>query len=159
MQPAFEGDSGSRFDAGREYITLLYEGLLAAQYLESWKPSSQPAVLLAPAHSYLMMNRPVAIQFWLDPGAGGWFELLDQPLTHTRVLSRAWPAGQKWTFIEEERQNLDGLLRLTTGLLRRCGQAVYLCVTQLGESGFEQRGRLLLALNQVLHESNSISSS
>jgi hypothetical protein len=159
MQPSFDADGGSEFDVGREYLALLYEGLLAAQYLESWKPASQAAVLVAPAHSFLMMNRPVAIQFWLDTGSGGWFELLDQPLTHTRVLSRTWPADQKWTFIEEERLNLDGLLRLTTGLLRRCRQVVYLCVTQLGESGFEQRGRLLLALNQVLHESNSVSSS
>jgi hypothetical protein len=159
MQPSFDGDDGTGFDVGREYIGLLSEGLLAAQYLESWKPAPQDAVLVAPAHSYLMMNRPVAIQFWLDPGAAGWFELLDQPLTHTRVLSRAWPHGQKWTFLEEERLNLDGLIRLTTGLLRRCRRTVYLCVTRLGESGFEGRGRLLLALNQVLHESNSVSTS
>jgi hypothetical protein len=158
MQPSFDGADGSEIDVGREYLGLLHEGVLAAQYLESWRPASQAAVLVTPAHSYLMMNRPVAIQFWLDPGAGGWFELLDQPLTHTRVLSRSWPAGQKWTFIEEERLNIEGLLRLTTGLLRRCRHAVYLCVTQLGESGFEQRGRLLLALNQVLHEWNSVSS-
>jgi hypothetical protein len=159
MQPSYDGDGTSGFDVGREYLALLDEGVLAAQYLESWKPASQAAVLVAPAHSFLMMNRPVAVQFWLDPGATGWFELLDQPLTHTRVLSRAWPVGRKWTFVEEERLNLDGLMRLTTGLLRRCRHAVYLSVTQLGESGFEERGRLLLAINQVLHESNLVSPS
>jgi len=159
MEPSVDGDVETAFDVGREYLTLLSEGLLAAQYLESWKPAAKPAVLVAPAHSYLMMNRPVTIQFWLDPGAAGWFELLDQPLTHTRVLSRSWPVGQKWTFAEEERTNMEGLIRLTTGLLRRCKQAVYLCVTHLGESGFEGRGRLLLALNQMLHESHSVLSS
>ncbi len=40
------------------------------------------------------------------------------------------------------------------GLLRRCSRKVYLCVSQLGESEFEERGRLLLALQQVVHEAD-----
>lgn len=159
MDPSGDSDAAADFDVGREYLALVSEGLLAAQYLESWKPPAKEAVLVAPAHSFLMMNRPVSTQFWLDPGAAGWFELLDQPLTHTRVLSRSWPVGQKWTFADEERANLEGLSRLTTGLLRRCRQAVHVCVTELGESGFEGRGRLLQALNQVFYEADSVFSS
>ena len=159
MEPSFVDLGRPDFDIGKEYMDLLAEGVLAAQYLESWRPASKDAVLLAPAHSFLMMNRPVATQFWLDPGSSGWFERLDQPLTHTRVLSRSWPLGRKWTLAEEELANLDGMARLVTGLVRRCRQTVYVCISQLGESGFEQRGRLLLALNQVLHDTNPVPSS
>jgi len=157
MEPVFVGLDHADFDVGKQYLHLVDEGVLAAQFLPSWRQASTDAVLVAPAHSFLMMNRPVDIEFWLDPGASGWFEVLDQPLTHTRVLSRSWPVGQKWTFAEEERANIESMANLVTGLLRRCRQAVVLCVSQLGESGFEQRGRLLLALNQVLHETKPAS--
>ncbi len=53
--------------------------------------------MLAPAYTFLMSNRPVDYQFWLDVGSRGWFERLYQPLTHPYVLSREWPAGQSWT--------------------------------------------------------------
>lgn len=155
MEPSSVDPDHPDFEIGREYMRLLGEGVLAAQYLASWKPGLEDAVLIAPAHSFLMMNRPVAFQFWLDPGSSGWFQRLDQPLTHTRVLSRSWPVGQKWTFAEEEQANLDGMASLVTGLLRRCRQAIYLCISQLGESGFEQRGRLLVALNQVIREADA----
>ena len=159
MEPSMMDLEHPDFDIGKEYVDLLTQGVLAAQYLESWRPGAQDAVLLAPAHSFLMMNRSVAIQFWLDPGSSGWFERLDQPLTHTRVLSRSWPLGQPWTLAEEERANIDGMARLVTGLVRRCSQTIYLCISDLGESGFEQRGRLLLAVNQVLLETDAFPSS
>ncbi|MFH1186353.1 MAG: hypothetical protein V1755_15165 [Chloroflexota bacterium] len=159
MEPSMVDANHPDFDIGKEYIGLLAEGVLAAQYLESWRPGAQDAVLIAPAHAFLMMNHPVAFQFWLDPGSSGWFERLDQPLTHTGVLSRSWPLGQPWTLAEEERANIDGMARLVTGLVRRCRQTIYLCISQLGESGFEQRGRLLLAVNQVLHETDALPSS
>ena len=134
---------------------MLDEGVLAAQYLASWRPDAGDAVLIAPAYSFLMMNRPVAFQFWLDPGSTGWFERLDQPLTHTRVLSRSWPPEKRWDLAEEELEDLDTMARLTAGLLRRCKTRVYLGVSQLGESGFEQRGKLLLALQQAFHETET----
>lgn len=155
MEPSVVGRDQPDFDVGLEYMKLLAEGVLAAQYLESWRQAPGEAVLLAPAHSFLMMNQPVQIQFWLDPGSSGWFERLDQPLTHTRVLSRSWPAGKKWTFVDEERANLEGMTRMVLGLIRRCSQTIYACVSQLGESGFEQRGKLLLAINQVLRATDA----
>jgi hypothetical protein len=39
---------------------------------------------------------------------------------------------------------------LTSGLLRRCRERVYLGMSELGESGFEQRGDLLKAFQKVL---------
>lgn len=152
MEPSLADVDHPDFDIGHEFMRMLEEGVLAAQYLESWKQAGTEAVLISPAYSFLMMNSPVAFQFWLDPGSSGWYERLDQPLTHTRVLSRFWPSGGRWNLAEEELSNSDGMTALAVGLLRRCSRRVFLCVSQLGESGFEQRGRLLLALQQVVHE-------
>jgi hypothetical protein len=152
MEPALSESETTAFDLGKEYAAMLEDGVLAAQYLESWQPGSEEAVLIAPAYSFLMMNRPATLQFWLDPGSDGWFQRLDQPLTHTRVLSRGWPAGRKWTFADEELANTDSMRRLALGLLRRCRGGIVLCMSSLGEAGFEQRGRLLEAFQSVVYE-------
>jgi hypothetical protein len=44
------------------------------------------------------------------------------------------------------------LARLVTGLLHRCRGRIYLGLTELGESGYEQRGILLKAFNRVMQE-------
>ncbi len=152
MEPSLVDRDHPDFDFGREYIAMLQDGVIAAQYLESWKAQGDDAVLVAPAYTFLMMNRPVTVQFWLDPGSGGWYERLDQPLTHPQVLSREWPAGRQWTFADEEQANRETMARLVSGLLHRCREKVYLGISNLGESGFEQRGELLRAFQQVLQE-------
>ena len=79
--------SGVLSDLGKEYIAMLNDGVIAAQYLESWRTEDEEAVLVAPAYTFLMMNRPVTVQFWLDAGSSGWYERLAQPLTHPHVLA------------------------------------------------------------------------
>ncbi len=141
---------------GREYIDMLSEGVIAAQYLGAWKMEEENAVLVAPAYTFLMQNRAVAVQFWLNPGSDGWVERLFQPLTHPYVLSRSWDNadGHYWTDADDVIANQETLARLTTGLLRRCKERLYLGLSELGESGFEQRGVLLKAFQRVLQETN-----
>lgn len=141
------GEEG--LDSGREYLLVLREGLIPAQYPGAWRAAEEDAVLVAPAYSFLMMNRPVEVQFWLDPGASGWAERLEQPLTHPYVLSRAWPRDRQWTDADEVAAARSALARLTTGLLRRCRRRIYLGITDLGEQGYEQRGPLLKAIWKV----------
>ncbi|HAV76872.1 MAG TPA: hypothetical protein DCX53_05900, partial [Anaerolineae bacterium] len=81
MEPSIVSLDTPAFDFGREYLAMLSEGVIAASYVESWRSEDNDAVLVAPAHTFLMMNRPVTIQFWLDIGSGGWYERLAQPLT------------------------------------------------------------------------------
>ncbi len=135
---------------GKEYISMLQEGVIAASYLEGWRNDDKDAVLVAPAHTFLMMNRPVTVQFWLDPGSSGWYERLSQPLTHPFVLSRWWEPGRIWTDAEDVQYSKEALARLVSGLLHRCRERVYLGIAELGESGFEQRGELLRAFQKVL---------
>ena len=133
---------------------MLQDGVIAAQYLESWKNENADAVLVAPAHTFLMMNRPVSIQFWLDPGSNGWVERLAQPLTQPYILSRAWDPSRAWTDADEVAAQTESLARLVRGLLSRCREKVYLAIADLGETGFEQRGTLLRAFQKVLTENS-----
>lgn len=146
LEPAPE-DFGS---LGQEYIDLLREGVIAAQYLEAWRTEDVDAVLVAPAYTFLVMNRPVSVQFWMDAGSSGWHQRLSQPLTHAHVLSREWPPGRVWSDADEVAANDESMARVISGLLARCRERVYIGITELGESGFEQRGELLRALQKVL---------
>jgi hypothetical protein len=96
------------------------------------------------------MNRPVSVQFWMDAGSSGWHQRLSQPLTHAHVLSREWPPGRVWSDADEVAANDESMARVISGLLARCRERVYIGITELGESGFEQRGELLRALQKVL---------
>ena len=135
---------------GKEYIQMLHDGVIAASYLEGWQNEDKDAVLVAPAHTFLMMNRPVTIQFWLDAGSSGWYERLAQPLTHPYVLSREWGEGRQWTDADDVQYSKEAMARLVSGLLHRCLERVYLGISELGESGFEGRGELLRAFQKVL---------
>jgi superfamily I DNA/RNA helicase len=154
IDPTFLHLMGKNTDVGREYIQLLEEGVLAAQYLEAWIPGDQQAVLIAPAYTFLMMNQPARVQFWLDPGSNGWVERLHQPLTHPYVLSRNWQFSAQtgsrfWTDADEVAANQASLARLVSGLLHRCGSRLYLGISSLGETGYEQRSLLLKAFQGV----------
>jgi hypothetical protein len=158
FRQAMEASGDAPIDMGREYLTMLQDGVIAAQYIEAWQTGPLEAVLLAPAHTFLMMNRPATVQFWLDVGSGGWWERLFQPLTQPYVLSRTWERDRLWTDADDLAANQQALRRLVTGLLRRCSGRVYLGLSDLGESGFEQRGPLLKAIwkmqleNQINNE-------
>ncbi|MDO8754790.1 MAG: UvrD-helicase domain-containing protein [Anaerolineales bacterium] len=141
----------SGFDLGREYLAMLEDGVIAAQYLESWRNEDQEAVLIAPAHTFLMMNRPVTIQFWLDPGSNGWVQRLSQPLTQPYILSRHWQPGRLWLDSDEVNAETESLARLAGGLLCRCREKIFLAISDLGETGFEQRGTLLRAFQKVIN--------
>jgi hypothetical protein len=135
---------------GREYVRLVQDGLVASQYVRSWNLQPMDAVLLAPANTFLMYNRPVDFQFWLDVGGIGWWERLYQPLTHPYVLSRWWPKDARWTDADEFKTRQEALHALTQGLVRRCRRGIYLGLSELGEGGYEQRGPLLQAIHHVL---------
>ena len=140
------------FDLGREYLTMLEDGVIAAQYLESWRSENKDSVLVAPAHTFLMMNHPVTVQFWLDPGSSGWVQRLSQPLTQPYVLSRHWQPGRLWMDTDEVNAETESLSRLVSGLLSRCREKLFLAIADLSETGFEQRGTLLRAFQKVISE-------
>ena len=152
LEATYLYQGGARFPhLGKEYIQMLQDGVIAASYVEGWRTQNKDAVLVAPAHTFLMMNRPVTAQFWLDVGSSGWHQRLAQPLTHPHVLTREWEPGRMWTDADEVETSRLAMARVVSGLLHRCRERVYLCMAELGESGFEQRGDLLRAFQRVMN--------
>ncbi|WP_162910070.1 hypothetical protein [Aggregatilinea lenta] len=133
----------------QEYVSLVQQGLFGGLYLPSWQQDEQSAVFVAPAHTFLMRNRPVAIQFWLDAGSSLWWERLEQPLTHPYVLMRDYPTDKVWTDEDEFYARQQAMRRVITGLVRRATGHIYISVSNLGEQGYEQRGPLLRVLQQT----------
>jgi hypothetical protein len=138
-----------------EYVRMVERGVIAATYVSGWQADAADAVLLAPAYTFLMANRPADVQFWLDVGGRGWWERLYQPLTHPYVLSRHWPEGKVWGDPDEFAARQMALGRLVLGLIRRCRRQVYLGISNLGEQGYEQRGPLLQAIQRTLRRTSS----
>lgn len=135
----------------QEYIEMVNAGIIADQYISNWQAAHEhDVVLVAPAYTYLLGNRPVDYQFWLNVNGAGWAERLFQPLTNPHVLSRQWQYGAKWTDYHEVQIAQDSLYRLIMGLLNRCRKGVYLTFSELSEQGYEQSGLLIQAFQKIL---------
>ena len=140
------------FSIGEEYVRMVANGVIAAQYIPSRDQQESNSVFLAPAYTFLIRNQPVDIQFWLDIGSPGWYQRLDQPLTQPYVLSRNWEKGEVWDTEDELAAAHSTLRRLSLGLLSRCRRKIYLGMSELDVGGFENRGLLLRIFQQVLLE-------
>jgi hypothetical protein len=144
---------GEEFAVGKEYIHMVQEGVIAAQYIRSWEGRSPDAVFLAPAYTFLISNQPVDYQFWLDIGSPSWYQRLDQPLTHPYVLNRHWQDGHLWDAEDELAAAHETLHRLTIGLLNRCRKKVYIGMNAIDIRGYENRGLLIRIINDVWRRS------
>ncbi len=154
MEPSFVNLDHPNFDFGLEYINMLLDGLLPALYVEAWRNGGESAVLVAPAYSFVVINRPAAIQFWLDAGASAWYEGLVRPLTQPYVLTREWPVGRQWTFADAEQMDTQLMMQLLQGLVHRCRQKIVLAISNWSGSGFEQRGPMLRVFQRLLNPSS-----
>jgi len=65
--------TGAPRSLAQEYCGDGGRRVVAAQYVRSWQRQPADAVLLAPAYTFLMSNRVVDHQFWLDVGSTGWW--------------------------------------------------------------------------------------
>ena len=139
-----------QIDLGQDYVRMVERGVIANFYLRDWIAESEDSVLIAPAYTFLLNNRAVDYQFWLNIGSEGWSRRLYQPLTHPYVLSLDWQAGRIWSDEDESAISRETLSRLLLALTRRCRKTVYLGYSELSESGYEARGLLLETLQGAL---------
>jgi hypothetical protein len=128
---------------------MIQQGVISAQYTDDGKKAAN-AILLSPAYSFLMANRSVRYQFWLDVGSLGWWQRLNQPLTQPYVLSRNWLPSKKWADRDEQEASNTTMHRLVMGLLQRCREQVTVCITEIDEQGNEQRGPLLKGIQSLI---------
>jgi len=138
--------------AGQAFIGSVDSGLIAASYLSEWQSQPGDDILIAPVMSYLMRNEPVDYQFWLNIGSKGWYERLEQPLTHPVVLSRHWQEGKQWTADDEVSYNQANLQRILSGLLLRCKIKVFALTSDYNEAGVEERGQLLTLFQNLFRK-------
>ena len=139
-----------QIDLSLDYVKMVDRGVIANFYLRDWIADAEEGLLIAPAYTFLLNNRAVEYQFWLNIGSEGWSRRLYQPLTHPYVLSRGWPPGMLWTEEDERNLSRETLGRLLLALTRRCRKAIYLGYSELSESGYEQRGLLLETIQSLL---------
>ncbi len=149
LEDVEQGDAPRSVMLGRAYFRLIESGAIGALYVPGWR-EAEDAVFIAPAYTFLMRNRAVDVQFWLDIGSTGWWERLYQPLTHPYVLSAHWPAGKPWTDFDEYTTRQETMRRLLLGLIRRARRTVHVGISSYSESGFEQTGPLLNLMNRLL---------
>ena len=147
ISDSFEGDKSQ---VGKEFFYMIQEGVIAAQYIRQWHEVPREAVYIAPAYTFLIHNQPVDYQIWLDTSSRGWYERLNQPLTHPYVLSSSWDRDKRWTDKEEFNYSMETLYRVTNGLLRRCRKKVYFGISELDERGFETKGLFVQAIQRLL---------
>lgn len=136
----------------RAYLETVQQGVTAGLYLRSWEPAPDDSILIIPASIFVMNNRVVDYQFWLDAGSNGWWENITQPLTHPYVLAADWELGRPWTDADEVAAQHDRLYRLILGLTRRCRKHIFITNSETGEQGYEQRGPLLMILQKTLRQ-------
>ena len=140
--------------AGQRYTEMVFEGVVAAQYLTDLDVEAAPEsiALVAPIYTYLLSRHVARFQFWLDIGSMGWWDPLHQPLTNPHVLSRRWKRGEQWTDAVDFAIRNQALFRLVRGLGQRCREGIYLCTSELEAGGELQDSPLLQAVQQVLRE-------
>lgn len=137
------------------YLAAVMDGVLGQRSLSQPDIGSGDGVLMSPAYTFLMTNRRVQRQIWLDVGSSGWTERLSQPLAQPYVLSAQWPENQLWTSIDETAVELQSGYRLVAGLLRRCGGDVVMMMSEYGEQGMQQQGALLYAIGRILRRTQA----
>lgn len=142
---------------GKAYIDSVNQGLLPSSF--AGIDQANEGVLIAPAHTFLMQNRPVDFQFWLDIGSLGWWERLYQPLTNPYVYQSGWSPDSLWSENREYIINQTMMAKLVNGLLLRCQQGVFASVVQTNEYGTQNSGPLLRAFQKLIKNSKNMDQS
>ena len=75
-----------------------------------------------------------------------------QPITQPFVLNTNWPSDKYWADQDELEVEQASLYRLVSGLMRRCRNKVYLGLSNLSESGYENDGMLLRTFQRVYQQ-------
>ena len=133
-------------DVGATFINGIYNGLVTANPPEFGDPPDLNGVLISTIYGYLLSERPVDVQVWLETAATGWWDIPRQPLSNAFVLARSWPEGRPWTMEEDFKIRNQLLSRIVRGLTSRCRGGVILATSELDRRGLRQDGPLWRAL-------------
>lgn len=131
---------------GLALIRGIYSGLVTSNPPAVGSPPDPNGVFISTIQTYLLEERPVAVQVWLETSATGWWDLPRQPLSNGFVLDPRWSINQTWTLEDDARIRNEQLSRIMTGLCSRCSHGVLLATSDLDRRGARQDGPLFQAL-------------
>lgn len=131
------------------FIRLIWEGTVTANPYAPNFPTN--AVTVATIYQYRMARTKHKWQFWLDAGSSLWLEAGASSLAGASLFKRDWQ-GEKLDQQMMQIQNSQRLQHLAKDLIRRAGERVYLCFSELGIDGEQQEGVLLSLLGLVPEE-------
>lgn len=134
---------------GSGYLTMLLEGTVAADPLESYL-HDEGALVLATPFAYLSGHLTSQYQVWVDVASDAWFPNDVKELANPIVLSPQWQKGDVWTDSMANRRRQENGARTVRALARRCTGRLLLAESQLSAWGVEQEGGLSNALADLI---------
>jgi hypothetical protein len=136
--------------AGSAFIDSINQGIVSTSPPDFGHPPDPEGITIATMYGYLLSEKPVKWQVWLDVGSSGWWDIPRQPLSNAFVLSRRWQEGQPWTARDDFEIRNQLLGRIIAGLTNRCHEGVILAMSDIDRRGIRQEGALLRALQAIL---------
>ena len=136
-------------DIGIALVDGINQGLVTSNPPDLGDPPDPNGVMISTAYGFLLSERVVDVQVWLESAAQGWWDIPRQPLSNVFVLAKSWGTDRLWTMEEEMRTRNQLLSQVTRGLVSRCRRGVVLAHNELDRRGQEQDGHLWRALQMV----------
>ena len=127
---------------GRAFVDGIRNGLVTAHPPDLGDPPDPNGVYIGTIYSFLLSEKVVAAQVWLETAASGWWDIPRQPLSNAFVLSENWDPAQQWTLEDDARIRNEMLARIVSGLCARCTRGVLLVTSELDRRGVRQDGPL-----------------
>lgn len=135
---------------GRAFIQGINNGLVSANPPDLGEPPDPNGVLITTVYSFLLSEKKVPVQVWLETAATGWWDMPRQPLSNTFVLAQSWDPDDIWTMEDDVRIRNALLSRIVRGLTSRCELGIVLATSDLDRRGVRQDGPLWRALLPLL---------
>jgi len=136
----------SEDDIGRVFIEAINNGLVTANPPDLGDPPDPKGVYIGTIYSFLLSEKSVPVQVWLETAATGWWDIPRQPLSNAFVLASGWDSAQRWTLEDDARVRNEMLSRVVQGLCARCQRGILLATSELDRRGVRQDGPLWRAL-------------
>lgn len=155
MASRFRQAGGRVIDSSSESVGLalvqgIYSGLVTAHPPAVGASPNPNGVFISTIQTYLLEERPVAVQIWLETSATGWWDLPRQPLSNGFVLDPRWSINQTWTLEDDVRIRNEQLSRVVVGLCSRCSNGIFVATSDLDRRGARQEGPLFKAIQPFL---------
>ena len=131
---------------GQVFVEAINNGLVTANPPDLGEPPDPNGVYIGTIYSFLLSEKSVPVQVWLETAATGWWDIPRQPLSNAFVLSQGWDGEQRWTLEDDARIRNEMLSRVTQGLCARCQRGILLATSELDRRGVRQDGPLWRAL-------------